>query len=159
MMDIRQFNTLILRPTLRALDLHSFAAEKLMLGTAVHESDGLRYIKQRRGPALSFFQIEPATARDVLERWLCLPRHDEIRALFRFHFETHHDIEERLLYDLRFACAVARLVYYRVPEPLPPPTLAALATYWKSHYNTSAGKGRVEDWIANYRRHVEPVFN
>ena len=55
-MDVRQFAHAIVRPTLYALDLHSPAAERLMLGTAAHESDGLRYIRQLGGgPALSFF--------------------------------------------------------------------------------------------------------
>lgn len=162
-MDIWQFNSLIVRPTLQALDLHSLAAERLILGTAAHESDNLRFIKQiGGGPALSFFQIEPVTADDVINRWLRAPGRGRIKLLFEkvCEFEiAHHDIEARLVCDMRFACAVARLVYYRVPEPLPmADDISGLASYWKRHYNTALGKGRVEDWINHYRRHVEPVF-
>lgn len=162
-MDIRQFNSLIVRPTLHALDLHSLAAERLMLGTAAHESDGLRYIKQiGGGPALSFFQIEPATARDVIHRWLRAPGRGRIKLLFEkvCEFEiAHHDIEARLVCDMRFACAVARLVYYRVPEPLPmADDIPGLASYWGRYYQTRNDPKKIAAWINHYRRHVEPVF-
>ena len=162
-MDIRQVAHLILRPTLHILDLHSLSAERLMLGTGAHESGGFRYLKQLGGgPALSPWGIEPATARDVIERWMQAPARGRLWALFRtaFEFEPHHSIEARLLCDLRFACAVARLIYYRVPEPLPSADdLEGLASYWKRHYNTALGRGRERDWLSNYRRHVAPAFN
>lgn len=161
-MDIRQFAAWIVRPTLHALDMHGLAAERLMLGTAAHESDGLRFIRQvGGGPALSFFQIEPATARDVINRWMQAPARGRLWALFQtaFEFEAHHSIEARLLCDLRFACAVARLRYYMAPAPLPgADDLDGLAWYWGRHYQTGSDPRKLMAWKANYRRHVEPAF-
>ena len=40
-----------------------------------------------------------------------------------------------------YATAVARLIYWRVPRPLPAASdLDGLAAYWKTHYNTAAGE-------------------
>ena len=43
---------------------------------------------------------------------------------------------------------MARLVYRRRPEPLPPASdIPALAAYWKAHFNTVAGKGTATKFI------------
>ncbi len=53
MLDIRQFRANIVRPTLEAIGAHSRAAEDLVLGTALQESN-LRYLRQPNdGPAIT----------------------------------------------------------------------------------------------------------
>ena len=65
-MNPTQFLKYVITPTLADLDMYSPAAAMLLLGTAVTESN-LEYLRQLPdGPALSVYQIEPATARDVL---------------------------------------------------------------------------------------------
>lgn len=155
-MDITQFRELIIRPTLVTLQLWSDRAEELLLATAVHESAGLRYVKQVRGPALSFYQIEPITAADVVDRWL--PRQSErLQELFDIvtEFGAGDDLKSRLMVDMRFATAVARLNYRRFPEPLPPADdLPGMAALWKKRWNTELGAGTTEQFIANYHRFV-----
>lgn len=159
-MDVPQFRREIVRPTLHTLDMWSEASDRLMVGTACHESDGLKFIRQLGGgPALSFFQIEPATARDVVERWLGQPQRKPLADKFRiaFEFEWHHRIEARLICDMRFACAVARLVYWRVKEPLPAADdVPGLASYWGRHYQTTNNPAKIAMWVANYHRHIGP---
>ena len=80
MIPPRQFRRHGVRPVLEHLArteprLDSRAAEDLLLGTALMES-GLREIEQRGGPALGFFQIEPATFADVYDRYLTQRRPD-----------------------------------------------------------------------------------
>lgn len=57
----------------------------------------------------------------------------------------------------RVAVAFARLHYFRVPSPVPE-FLAEQAAYYKKHYNTVAGKGTPEKYIADWRRLVEPAL-
>ncbi len=65
------FQYSIIQPTLQQLGLWSVAAEELLLGTALIESN---LIHRRQlglgGPALSFFQMESATHNDIWENFL-----------------------------------------------------------------------------------------
>ena len=61
---------LVIRPALEKLSLWSLSAEELVRGTAIVES-GLTYLKQHGdGPALSFWQVEPATHDDLYTNFL-----------------------------------------------------------------------------------------
>ncbi|SMF86500.1 hypothetical protein SAMN05428998_1881, partial [Tistlia consotensis USBA 355] len=74
-LDVRQFATWIVRPTLAYLadglpGFASDAAVELLLGTAAQES-GFRYLAQLGGgPALGPYQSEPATRADVHDSYL-----------------------------------------------------------------------------------------
>lgn len=57
----------------------------------------------------------------------------------------------------RVAVLFARLHYFRVREPVPE-FLEDQAAYYKEHYNTVAGKGSVEKYLADWRRLVEPAL-
>ncbi len=70
MLDIPQFRANIVRPTLEAVGAHNRAAEDLVLGTALQESN-LRYLRQLNdGPARGVYQMEPATHDDIWENYL-----------------------------------------------------------------------------------------
>lgn len=158
-MEIRQFRDLIVRPTLLAIQLpNPDRAEELLIATAAHESAGLRYIKQvGGGPALSVFQIEPTTARDVIDRWL--PRQSaRLRDLVAItaEFRAGDDLDARLLCDMRFATVVARLIYWRAPEALPKADdVPGMAKLWKLRWNTPLGAGTEQQFITNYERFVK----
>jgi len=134
-MNADHLRTLVIRPTLQALDLWSPAAEALMIGTALHESL-LTYLKQvGGGPALGIYQIEPATHQDV---WRYLnevnPTLGETVMTFAATGLSHQD---QLISNLAYATAIARVRYWMIPDPLPKPdNLIGLAHYWKAHYNT-----------------------
>ncbi len=146
MLDPEQFRRLVIRPVIRRLGLWSPAAERLLLGTALTES-GLRHLHQVRGPARGLYQIEPATLHDIYRNWL--PRRAPLAEGLRMFTAPHGAVEDQLVWNLAYASAVARLIYCRVPEPLPrADDLTALAEYWKSHFNTAAGKGTPADFIA-----------
>ena len=158
-MEIRQFRDLIVRPTLAALNLpYPDRAEAILVATAAHESAGCRYIKQvGGGPALSFYQIEPATGSDVIDRWL--PRQSRaLRELVAIvtEFRAGDDLKGRLLCDMRFATVVARLIYWRAPEALPKADdVPGMAKLWKLRWNTPLGAGTEQQFIANHERFVK----
>ena len=60
---------------------------------------------------------------------------------------------ETMVYNLRYACAMARVHYKRVSEPIPT-TVEGQARYWKQWYNTPKGRGTVK----HYLKEVEGIL-
>lgn len=134
-------------------EFSSVAAVELIVGTALVES-GLRRLRQvGGGPALGLLQEEPATYRDLWVSYLAY--RPGLAARFLRAAGRIVVASARLEDDLRLGVLAARLHYWRVPEPLPDPTdVGGLGYYWKDHWNTAAGRGRVEDFVALYRAHA-----
>jgi len=149
-MDATQLRELIVRPALSEVGLHSDAAEDLVMGTAAQESH-LQYVKQLGGgPALSLFQIEPATYSDYWENYLAYQTHlvAEIQAACGFEGTPE---PSRLVWDLKFASIMCRVHYRRISSPLPAHgDISGYAAYWKKYYNTIHGAGTEEEFIENY---------
>ncbi len=139
----RQILEGIVRPTLEYLGLHSLAAERLLLVTGAHESKGFDYIEQISGPALSWWQIEPDTYASLINDSMPgIQRHRPTtavayRGLIR-HRYAGYPPEEELARDPVFACATARLLYYRIRDPLPPATLQQAARRYEIEAATDA---------------------
>jgi len=125
-------------------ELASPAAENLLLGTAAQESVFGTYLYQINGPALGVFQMEPGTYQ-----WICNKYSGKYQYLFgRPPWE--------LPWNLKLAILTARLRYRVVADPLPEADdIDGLAAYWKQNYNSPAGKGTIEQFIANYRKYVK----
>ena len=167
MINPAQFRSEIVRPALKAADMWSEAAENLVLGTAVQESI-LAWVKQRgAGPALGFYQMEPATADDICRRYLSTRSELAVRLAKATwpHCRTPtayshldaKDIARLLVEDLRFATIMCRLRYWMMPAPLPAANdIDSLAQYWKQYYNTVLGSGKAVEWAEKYRRFCLP---
>ena len=153
MLDVAQFREQVVRPVLQELELHSAAAENLLVGTAVQESR-LTYLRQLGGgPALGVFQMEPATHDDIWENYLAHrpERADALRALFG----PAAGDARHLTWNLGYAAAMCRLHYYRRPQALPDADDGeGLGRYWKQHYNTPLGAGTVAEFVSNYQKYV-----
>lgn len=146
----------IVRPLLADLDkrvrgLWSLAAERLVLGTAMHESH-LRFLRQIRGPAIGIFQMEPATWQDIRLHYLSR-RHVLRNAVDDWAIgEPDPDEMEGNLY---YAAAMCRVHYWRVPERLPDADDArGLTEYWKCYYNTPKGRGTVAQALPHFERAI-----
>jgi hypothetical protein len=144
MLNPQQFTSEIIIPALEVLGLDSKEARALLLGTAIQESR-LTYLRQiGGGPALGVFQIEPATHNDLYANFLSY--RPEMRDRLLSLGERQHD---SLIYNLRYAAAVARLIYYRAPGQLPD-SLEGQAAYYKKNYNTPLGAGPEQEYIDNF---------
>ena len=96
-------------------------------------------------PAVSFWQIEPATIRDMWDNYITY-RKPLIEATYKLGL-----IEEKkefcIFSNIALAVAFCRIHYRRQPGAIPK-TMPARAAYWKQHYNTKLGKGTVDHYVA-----------
>ena len=157
-----QFLKYIIRPVLNHLSkensrLGGRAAEQLMLGTAISESN-LEDLEQiGGGPASSMFQIEPTTFDDVYHRYLETQNPDLLSLVNDFCFAGMKDLHviKELTGNQHFACAIARVKYWMVPAPLPAAgDIKGMGQYWKLHYNTPLGKGKARDFVRKIGPHL-----
>jgi hypothetical protein len=150
-METKQLEQLI-TATLKEVDLHSSEAVSLLLGTAAQESALGKYIRQLgNGPALGFFQMEPATFRDIIENFLYYK--PILKAKVIEACNVKHLDADCLEYNLKVAIIFCRLHYLRVPEKLPY-SIQGMAAYWKKHYNTHLGKGTEKEFFENFYKYI-----
>lgn len=152
--EAEQLRRLVIRPVLLYLDMHSRAAENLLIGTAAQESHLGTYIEQLGGgPARGIYQMEPATRQDN-ESYLT--RRPALRTKVE-HFKIPA-FGPQLYGNLYYATALARIHYWRKPEPLPnADDLEGMARYWKQHYNTVFGRGTESEFFFNYNKFVRTL--
>ena len=138
----------IIRPTLNGLGLGGSAAEELLLGTAIQESSLTHRTQLGGGPGLGLFQMEPATHNDIWNNYLKY-RPDlgkQVSSLL-----TSTDKLGNLQNNDAYATAMARVHYLRARGALPSAgDLSGQASYWKSNYNTSLGKGTTSQYVNNW---------
>lgn len=154
-LDVRQLKYEIVRPTLISMGLWSAAAENLLTGTALAESRAA-YVKQvGGGPALGLWQMEPATHDDCWINFLRFPAQSRLATKLQAMLAPDLTRQQQLITNLRYACAMARIRFYRVRDALPVATDAAgLSAYHKAHYNTEQGAA---DPVANVAFFAEAI--
>lgn len=154
MINKGQLRNLIVIPVIQELGLYNDVAVNLLMGTAAQESHLGTYLKQiGTGPAVGIFQMEPATYKDIWTHFLSGKKElaDKVKR-----FAIMEPDAAEMVGNMYFACAMARVHYFRVRRPLPtdPNDVKALARYWKLFYNTVLGDGTEEEFIANYKKYV-----
>ncbi|KXV18208.1 hypothetical protein [Gluconobacter oxydans] len=154
-LDVRQLKYEIVRPTLIALGLWSSAAENLLTGTALAESRAA-YVRQvGGGPAVGLWQMEPATHDDCWTNFLNFPAQSRLATVCTRMRAPDLSASAQLVTNLRYACAMARIRFYRARDALPASTDAAgLSVYHKLHYNTAQGAA---DPVANVAFFAEAI--
>lgn len=152
MLNSEQLKTLVIIPALKDLLLYSEDAVALLLFTCASESIGGTYLQQVKGPALGIYQMEPATYNDLWVNFILHKNDMKLQLLHSFGC-GYMPSEERLIYDLRFATAMARIFYARVKAPLPNANdTEALWNYYKLYYNTVKGAATKEKSISLYQQ-------
>ena len=150
-------------PVLQKLGLDRFrmqAAEELLLGTALQESDLIYRHQLNQGPALGLFQMEPATHDDIWTNFLAY--HPAMAEILR-QIAVTEPHSALLATNDAYAAAMCRVHYWRMGqmvggEPLPVAgDLMGMAAYWKRFYNTSKGGGNTAKFIAAWRAHEAGV--
>jgi|TARA_Y100000296_G_C5171504_1_gene257537 hypothetical protein len=167
MIDPKELRTLIIEPTLREMEglwkgIYSEQAVNLLIGIVFQESTigGVTHLKQVKGPALGIYQIEPETHTDLWETYLAY-RPDKasfMRGMIKQHSaEGEEDFHQELIYNLKYATAVARLKVWRVSFkdkgvswPKVPTNVWALGEIWDKCYNANPEKGTVIQFVNHY---------
>lgn len=160
MINVTDFRDLIIRPTLDELAkaeprINSDAAVALLLGTALCESE-LKFLRQRVdggfGRAVSLYQIEPATHKDV-KRYLNERKPNLARRVFGLSTVIDPDDFE-LATNFRYATAIARIKFWMDPQPLPSAdNIRGLAGEYKRIWNTELGKATAQRFIKFYQQY------
>ena len=154
MINNNQYRELIIRPSLKAIDLYSINSEELLILTLAQESLGLSFLKQVNGPALGPYMIEPKTHDDIWNNYLANNKDLRFKILETLNLKSL-PTSDRLVYDLKYATIMARVFFLRISSPIPLATdIKGLAGYWKRFYNSENGKGTPEEAIDNYRRFI-----
>lgn len=146
--DLRVF---VIRPALEAIGLAGLPAEELLLGTAQQESGCGTRLVQAGGPALGVWQMEPGTHDDIWENFLQF--RPELAGKLSSLLFTALPKAVQLVGNLYYACAMARIQYFRSPAPLPSAgDLPAQAAFYKLAYNTPLGAGSEVEYVAGAKR-------
>ena len=131
---------------LKEMDLYSFDAADLVYKTGMAET-GYRHLKQMGGgPAIGFWQIEPATLIDIMDNYVKY-RPELEKGLKSLGFDRS-DMETRVMSNIALQAVFCRLKYKRDKYALPLiGDLLGQAKYWKRVYNSHLGKGTIEHFM------------
>ena len=132
--------------SLKEMGLYSEDAVDLVYKTGNAET-GYRHLKQMGGgPAIGFWQVEPATLIDIMDNYVKYrPKLEKDLKLLGF---SRDDMEVRVMSNIALQAVFCRLKYKRDKYPLPLiGDLQGQARYWKRVYNTELGKGTIEHFM------------
>lgn len=148
-----EFRQLIVRDTLRSIDDWAPAHENILLGTAAQESS--MGLSLKCGRLLGIYRISPNTHRAVWDKYLV--HHPELASRVRGLAGQHSFIRDphgELISNLKYATAIAWLIYHRAGQALPADDdIPGLARYWHRHFRAKAS-AQVADFIASYQQHI-----
>ncbi len=151
MLSNHQLREEIVKPCLQALYHWTQGFEDLIVGTFAHESRFGQYMVQIQGPALGFWQMEPATYNDLQNYLIKFPE-TKIRIFNICQISIEH--RELMVYNIRYACCMAIVKYleagvltrkYVLDTPL------NLAIVYKTLYNSSLGKATEQEFVDDYK--------
>lgn len=149
---------LIIRPTLKMLNVWSEAAECLLLTTAISESENDCCDQSQKPRHYGLYRINPVTHLNVWDKYLVQDPDlaSKVRGLAsqRSFLENPH---RELTTNLAYATAIAWMIYQRCERPLPELEDAdAMARYWKRHFHN--GKPVDEScFCEHYRQQLQQV--
>ena len=131
---------------LKEMDLYSKDAVDLVYKTGNAET-GYRHLKQMGGgPAIGFWQVEPATLIDTMDNYVKY-RPELEKRLKSLGFDRRY-MEVRVMSNIALQAVFCRLKYKRDKYALPQSNdLEAQAKYWKRVYNTHLGKGTIKHFM------------
>ena len=131
---------------LKETGLYSHEAADLVFRTGLVET-GYNHLKQMGGgPAVGFFQVEPATINDTIENYVKY-RPELHKAIKKLGFDENHS-EYCVMSNIALQVVFCRLKYKRDKYALPLiGDLIGQAKYWKRVYNTKLGKGTIKHFM------------
>jgi hypothetical protein len=143
---------LVIRPTLEYLNQYSLAAETLLMGTAAVESAMGYELKQNKGRGLGIYHITPRSHQLLWDQYLA--KDPELASKVRGLASQHGFLIKphcELTTNLRYATAIAWLLYERKGKSLPDPNdVIAMAKFWRRHFHSRPQNG-IETYIERFK--------
>jgi len=108
---------------------------------------GYKHLKHMgNGPAIGFFQVEPATLKDTMDNYV--KYRPKLQERFKKLGFDESDMEYRVMSNIALQAVFCRLKYKRDKYALPLiGDLEGQAKYWKRVYNSHLGKGTIEHFM------------
>lgn len=142
-----------IQKTLHDIGLWSQSAEDIILGIGAQESN-YQYVQQiGGGPALGYWQMEPATHDDIWKNYLHYraPLAGKIQTLL----QGSPVSASAMVNNLPYAIGMARVKLLRAPEPFPlAGDIDGYADYWKKWWNTNGGAGTIDEFLNNWQKYI-----
>jgi len=154
----KELRALVVRPTLEQLGLSAARAdiaENLLLGTAAQESGLGFHLKEERTQSLGIYRISPRTHINIWDKYLVNEPDlaSRVRGLASQH-EFLNNPHTELATNLRYATAIAWMIYRRVGKSLPKADdIKGLGEYWARYYHHKP-KAKVEEFVRHYKQYI-----
>jgi hypothetical protein len=151
----------VIRPTLDCLNESSVATELLLLGTAAQESGLGFHLKDNTHPGIGLFGITPKAHKAVWDTYIVKTPElaSDIRGLASQH-EFLKDPDAELVTNLRYATAIALMIYKSSEKPIPEANdYEGLAKFWQTYYRPlSLNAGNWDDFLSHFKECIAPKF-
>lgn len=153
----KQIKYLIVKPVLTAIGLGGVSAINLITGTALAESKlaAIRQITSTSvltGTARGLWQIEPITAKDMMDR--ILPRNKNRKHIVETYM-SQQPLNDQLVSNLALGAIICRLKYLSSPKPMVKNDAALMSEYHKFIYNTSIGKADSDVNVVHFQTAID----
>lgn len=128
----------------------------IVLETAAVESLRGQLVRQKRGPALGIYQMEPETREDLLN-WLKY-RHKDVYNEVMVFWEKKQTDEWNYVHNIPWQTAMCLIKYWYVSGHNLQDLCrdrSSRAVLWRIRYNTLKGKGSVQAYIENARMYAD----
>lgn len=136
----------IAEEVLYKLNKYSDDALAMIIRTGNAETGYRKLIQYGGGPGLGFFQVELATAQDILDNYVQY-RPAYLKVLMELGLDSKN-LAFSIKTNIALQIAFCRLHYMRDKNPIPSwSDLEGQASYWKEVYNTHLGKGTIKHFI------------
>ena len=128
----------------------------IVLETAAVESLRGQLVRQKRGPALGIYQMEPETREDLLN-WLKY-RHKDVYDEVMVFWEKKQTAEWNYIHNIPWQTAMCLIKYWYVSGHNLQDLCrdrSSRAALWRMRYNTLKGKGSVHAYIENAKMYAD----
>tara|TARA_Y100001951_G_C11258481_1_gene250954 strand:+ start:364 stop:855 length:492 start_codon:yes stop_codon:yes gene_type:complete len=122
---------------------------------------GYRYIKQIKGPARGFFQLEPSTCVSAVENYFKYRKELQMKAAIvsdtpdsLWGSSSKGRWDSVMESNIKAGIIHCRIKYWRAPAPMPD-SIEGYAKYWKKYYNTLLGKGEVKGFLKKVEKYAD----
>ena len=130
-------------------------AVRMLLATGLQESRFL-HRRQIRGPARGFWQFELGGVQGVAEHPASVDRLKAAQNVLGYRYANSHSLYTAAEHNDALACVMARLLLWRLPDPLP--MVHEVDEAWSQYVRTwRPGKPHPETWPTMWAAACEAV--